>query len=123
MKNHRYRVEDQDFIVSEEEHERIKELMTQGKSIIQLQSGSMVNLSYFKYEKETDRPVDAKESPLALKGESNVLEGFGEPREFDLESHVAFYLSQGWPHGDNCSCKKFAIAKAKLGSKSISKNK
>lgn len=112
MKNHRYRVEDKDFIVSEEEHQKIKSLMSQGKSIISLQSGNMVNLSYFKYETETDLPVDGNESLLALKGKSNILEGIGDRRDFDLESHNDFFTRMGWEHNPDCRCKVLEKAKA-----------
>ena len=62
MKNWRYRIDDRDFILSSEEHKKIQEAISGGKSLIYLREGTLIiNTSFIRYVKDTDSPTEIEE--------------------------------------------------------------
>lgn len=123
MKNYRYRVKDQDFIVSEEENENVKAAILAGKTKIFFRSGKIAHLEGYDFPYgaiPTDNPIDInpKDEVLALKGESKILEGIGDRRDLKYlnETHEDFYSRMKWAHGNGDCCKRAGLRNGSLKS-------
>jgi len=84
--NYRYRVDNEDVIVSQEENEIIKSAIKAGGSVIYLRDDTLaINASFIRYIKETEQPTDEQERKrddvLKLEGKKWV-----EPSDEEAEN-------------------------------------
>ena len=60
--NYRYRVDDADIIVSEEENEHIKQDIKNGKAVVYLRDDTLaINVNFIRYIKETEQITEEQE--------------------------------------------------------------
>ncbi len=112
--NYRYRMIDADFVLSKQEHEYCVAQFKKGTNIIALRNDTfLVNMAMLKSASPTDLPTDAQYAlrmdPARLlpgRGERDVLEIRRAVRPFMRATHEEYYARMGWPHGDDCICKK-----------------
>jgi len=106
--NKRYKVDDKDFVLSEEEHNKVQSLILQGKSVISLRGGKMlINANFIRYIVETDHLTDEQEKEnenrLRLKDAQENARGF-KRGNFEEKTHHPFFLKMGWEHNQGCAC-------------------
>ena len=111
--NYKYRIDkDVEFVLSGEEHEKVKQSVAQGNNNVFLRDGSlMINMPFVRSINETDDMTDMelkkKSETLRLRGEELTLaQERAHGHNFLAKTHDAFYANMGWEHGENCICKK-----------------
>ena len=116
--NYNYRIDDQNVILSADEHKQVQDLIQQGRTMIHLRGGKLiVNPMFIRYVKETDTATIVQEQQHMAKLELNATNGLpqltttkkeeGVPKERYLkELHFPYYEKMGWEHGPNCVCKE-----------------
>lgn len=130
MTNYRYRIDDQDVILSSVEHEAIQEQIKLGARMIHLRGGILgINPMFVRYFKTTDSltepQVEERAKNLRLKAaedevaiDPSLLLGPSKfpiseevprvgmkPGGFVAFNHDSFYKRQGWKH-ESCGCPK-----------------
>jgi hypothetical protein len=100
MRNFRYRLVDVDYILSEEEHEKVKEFVAKGNNNIFLRGGSlMINMSFVRSINETDELTDmqlAERSKILKLEQGNLSEEREKGRVFLQNTHNEFYERMKW---------------------------
>ena len=93
--NYRYCVGDKEYILTQEEHERVDGVLEQG-GLIRLRGGNIVlNLSFFKSCNETSEMTESQQSNyLKLKGPEVKRSGNG--LAYLKSSKKGFYERMGW---------------------------
>ncbi len=111
--NWKYRVDDEDLILSEEENRQVLELQERGeKGIVILRNGDLrLNLSFIRYVKPTENLTGMQENeklsflPLAKRSMETYQERRSKLQGFIRVSHDDFYNRMGWEHFPTCACK------------------
>ena len=106
MKNWKYRIDNNDIILSDAEHEKIKQGIKDKLPIIELREGSLaVNPSFIRFYSRTDKNTEPEEKER-LKKFSQSSAGLRPVGEWLANHHNDFYERMGWEHAENCSCRK-----------------
>lgn len=96
--NWRYRVDNEDFILTQQEHEYVKSLIKKGeKGMVYLRDESIqINLVYVKYAKKTEQQTEQQSLALfkrkSEEKEINLLAG----ETIKAIGHKEFYEKMGW---------------------------
>ena len=108
MANFRYKVDDTDIILSNEEHERVNKAFEDGRSPVFLRGGKLaLNKSFVRYVKETEQLTTLQEEEnqkrlqLPLETDSGLKERRTEIQSYFTRTKTEFYKKMGWPHPKN----------------------
>lgn len=101
MPNFRYKIANEDIIVSSEEHLKIQEARKSGATHLSLRGGRMgVNLAYCQFWKETEQPTEPQleEREKSLKLEQGKIEKEPNPvfSEKVRDGKAELYEKLGW---------------------------
>ncbi len=106
MKNWKYRIDANDVILSDAEHEKIKQGIKDKLPIIELREGSLaVNPSFIRFYSRTDKNTEPEERER-LRSFAQSAAGLRPVGEWLSQHHDQFYAKMGWEHGESCSCRK-----------------
>jgi len=108
--NHRYKVEDREFILTEEEHQKVVNAVMKGGGMVLLRNGNlMINTAFIRRSSPTN---DSTDYQAELQQKQLILESkkyddlVKAPRgKFVSEKHMEYYAKMGWPHREGCICK------------------
>ncbi|MDE2015903.1 MAG: hypothetical protein KGI72_05270 [Patescibacteria group bacterium] len=111
MKNWRYKIDGEELILSEAEHEEIAEGIRRKSSLIVLRGGTLaINPAFIRGFRLTERLTEPQESeriktPMLPDGR-RTSGGFLRFGDFTAATHEEFWERMGWEHGENCGCRK-----------------
>jgi len=111
--NYKYKIEDSEIILSEEEHKAVTENVKRGVSLTYLRGGKeAINSNFIRWIKPTDQPSELEHRPEEKRLEIAAPKEDKKPelvpfKELIKSRHFDSYTRNGWTHHDNCICKSW----------------
>lgn len=107
--NYKYSVGDEEFILSEDEHNKILQSNEVGK-IVFLRGGTLgINISHIKAVQPTEKLTNPQEDKIEelkkIAPPKEVSSFRGSGRGFVKLTHDDFYKRMGWEHKLDCICR------------------
>lgn len=102
--NYRYKIDNEEVVLSQEEHAAVQEQLRKGNAIVILRSGTLaINTAFVRLFKETHALTEVQQ---ANRDKYAALSA-GTPRTDQIavgfrRSHADFYKKMSWEHSENC---------------------